>query len=181
MRSSGLLFKVFFTFLKISTFTLGGGYAMVPVMQWEAKRLGWLSEDEFYKDLSLAQSIPGPIAFTTAVMVGKRVAGFLGALLAGLAIVVPPFFAIVTVANLIKPFAGNIYVRGFLKGCYAAVIGLVFNVLYGLLKRQRWDIFRFGIISAGVVLLIFNSSLLIVVFLGVVGILYLKGEKMRCS
>lgn len=177
MRSFRILFKVFFTFLKISAFTVGGGYAMVPVMQWEANRLGWLSEDEFYKDLSLAQWIPGPIAFTTAVIVGKRVAGFWGALLAGLAVVIPPFFAIVTVANLIKLFADNIYVQGFLRGCYAAIIGLVFNVLYRLLKRQRWDIFRFGIISAGVVLLIFNSSLLIVVFLGVVGILYLKGAR----
>lgn len=177
MAKSKLLCKVFFTFLKISTFTLGGGYAMVPVMQWEAKKLGWVTEDEFYKDLSLAQSIPGPIAFNTAVMVGKRVAGVFGAFLAGLAIVLPPFFAIVAVASLIRPFANNIYVQGFLKGCYAAVVGLVFNVLYGLLKRQKWGVLRLIIVLTGVILLVFNSSLLIPVFLGVVGILYLKGAK----
>lgn len=177
MAKSKLLHKVFFTFLKISTFTLGGGYAMVPVMQWEAKKLGWVTEDEFYKDLSLAQSIPGPIAFNTAVMVGKRVAGVFGAFLAGLAIVLPPFFAIVAVASLIRPFANNIYVQGFLKGCYAAVVGLVFNVLYGLLKRQKWGVLRLIIVLTGVILLVFNSSLLIPVFLGVVGILYLKGAK----
>lgn len=177
MAKSKLLYKVFFTFLKISTFTLGGGYAMVPVMQWEAKKLGWVTEDEFYKDLSLAQSIPGPIAFNTAVMVGKRVAGVFGAFLAGLAIVLPPFFAIVAVASLIKPFASNIYVQGFLKGCYAAVVGLVFNVFYGLLKRQKWDVFGLAVVLTGVILLVLNSSLLIPVFLGVVGILYLKGAK----
>lgn len=150
---------------------------MVPVMQWEAKKLGWVTEDEFYKDLSLAQSIPGPIAFNTAVMVGKRVAGVFGAFLAGLAIVLPPFFAIVAVASLIKPFASNIYVQGFLKGCYAAVVGLVFNVFYGLLKRQKWDVFGLAVVLTGVILLVLNSSLLIPVFLGVVGILYLKGAK----
>lgn len=179
MKDSKLLYKVFLTFLRISAFTLGGGYAMIPVMQWEAKKLGWISEDDFYKDLSLAQSIPGPIAFNTAVMIGKRVAGVFGAFLAGLAIVLPPFFAIVAVASLIKPFSNNVYVQGFLKGCYAAVIGLVFNVLYGLVKRQKWDIFRLGVASIGVVLLVFNASLLIPVFLGVVGILYLKGGKAK--
>ncbi|MFN4190152.1 MAG: chromate transporter [Pseudothermotoga sp.] len=177
MRNSRILFKVFFTFLKISTFTLGGGYAMIPVMQWEAKRLSWFSEDEFYKTLSLAQSIPGPIAFTTAVMVGKRVAGIFGAFLAGLAIVLPPFFAIVGVASLIKPFSNNIYVQGFLKGCYAAVIGLVFNVLYGLLRRQKWDLFRSAVVLISILLLVINASLLMPVFLGVVGILYLRGVK----
>ncbi|MFN3284565.1 MAG: chromate transporter [Pseudothermotoga sp.] len=177
MRNSRILFKVFFTFLKISTFTLGGGYAMIPVMQWEAKRLGWFSEDVFYKTLSLAQSIPGPIAFTTAVLVGKRVAGIFGAFLAGLAVVLPPFFAIVGVASLIKPFSNNIYMQGFLKGCYAAVIGLVFNVLYGLLKRQKWDLFRSGVVLISILLLIIDASLLIPVFLGVIGILYLRGVK----
>jgi chromate transporter len=83
------------------------------------------------------------------------------------------------VASLIKPFSNNVYVQGFLKGCYAAVIGLVFNVLYGLVKRQKWDIFRLGVASIGVVLLVLNASLLIPVFLGVVGILYLKGGKAK--
>lgn len=175
MKDSKVLYKVFFTFLKISTFTLGGGYAMVPVMQWEAKKLGWVTEDDFYRDLSVAQSIPGPIAFNTAVMIGKRVAGVFGAFLAGLAIVLPPFFAIVAVASLIKPFSNNIYVQGFLKGCYAAVIGLVFNVFYGLVKRQKWDFFRLMVVSVGIILLVFNASLLIPVFLAVVGTLYLKG------
>ncbi len=177
MKNSRLLYRVFFTFLKISTFTLGGGYAMIPVMQWEAKKLGWVSEDEFYRDLSLAQSIPGPIAFNTAVVIGKRVCGIFGAFLAGLAIVLPPFFAIVAVASLIRPFSNNIYVQSFLKGCYAAVIGLVFNVFYGLVRRQKWDVFRLAVVSAGVLLLVLNSSFLILVFLGVVGILYYKGVK----
>ncbi|MEJ5229684.1 MAG: chromate transporter [Pseudothermotoga sp.] len=177
MINAKLLWKVFFTFLKISTLTIGGGYAMIPVMQWEAKKLKWLTEDDFYRDLSIAQSIPGPIAFNTAVMIGKRVAGVLGAFLAGLAIVIPPFFAIVAVASVIKSFSANVYVQGFLQGCYAAVIGLVFNVFYGMVKRQKWDLFRILVVLIGVVLLILNSSLLMFIFLGVIGILYVKGAK----
>ncbi|GAB4310278.1 MAG: chromate transporter [Pseudothermotoga elfii] len=170
-----VLLKVFLTFLKISSLTLGGGYAMIPVMQWEAKKMGWSNEDEFYEDLSIAQTIPGPIAFNTAIMVGKRVAGIPGALLAGIAVVLPPFFAIVAVASVIKPLSNNIYVRGFLKGCYAAVIGLVFNVFYGLIKKQKWTIFKVVIVAAGVILLILNSDFLIPVFAGVLFFLYFKG------
>ncbi|MGJ8453974.1 chromate transporter [Pseudothermotoga sp. U03pept] len=177
MINAKLLRKVFFTFLKISALTLGGGYAMIPVMQWEAKKLNWLTEDEFYKNLSIAQSIPGPIAFNTAIIIGKQVAGILGAFLAGLAIVIPPFLAIVAVASVIKSFSASVYVQGFLNGCYAAVIGLVFNVFYGMLKRQKWDLFRILVVLTGVILLILNSSLLIFVFLGVIGVLYLKGAK----
>lgn len=148
---------------------------MVAVMQWEAKKLKWASEEEFYKDLSLAQAIPGPIAFNTAVLLGKRVAGPLGSLTAGIAVVLPPFFAIVAVASILRPHLNSIYVQAFLKGCYAAVIGLVFNVLYDLLRRQRWSAYNILIVSVGTILLLYKSAFLIPVFLGTIALLYLRG------
>lgn len=165
--------KVFWVFLKISSLTLGGGYAMVPVMQWEVERLGWMKKEEFLILLSAAQSMPGPIAFNTAVLVGKRVAGVLGAILSGVAIALPPFFAIVAVASALKPFLNSTYVRAFLLGVYAAVVGLVFNVLLGLVKRQRWGILKAVVVALGVVLLTVSENLLYVVFVVSIVVLYL--------
>ncbi len=172
-----LVGKIFLTFLRISSLTLGGGYAMVTVMQWEAKKLNWTSEEEFYRDLSLAQAIPGPIAFNTAVLLGKRVAGPLGSLAAGIAVVLPPFFAIVAIASILRPFLHSVYVQAFLKGCYAAVIGLVFNVLYDLVKRQRWTVYNTLIVSVGTVLLLYKSVFLIPVFFGTIALLYVRGAE----
>lgn len=168
--------KAFGVFLRISTLTLGGGYAMVPVMQWEADRLGWMKKEEFLSLLSVAQSIPGPIAFNTAILVGKKVAGVLGAVLSGVAIALPPFFAIVAVAGLLRPFLHNVYVRAFLLGVYAAVVGLVFNVLIGLLKRQRWALLRTMIVGVGVALLLSSRSALYAVFVASIWLLYVWGR-----
>ncbi len=172
-----LLSKIFFTFLRISSLTLGGGYAMVVVMQWESRKLNWTSEDEFYKNLSIAQAIPGPIAFNTAVLLGKKVGGTLGSIAAGLGVVLPPFFAIVAVASILKPLLHLVYVQAFLKGCYAAVIALVLNVLYDLFKKQKWGIFNTSVLIVGVLLLLYKSVFLIPVFLGTISLLYLRGVK----
>ncbi|KUK03708.1 MAG: Chromate transporter [Thermotoga sp. 50_1627] len=168
--------KVFGVFLKVSSLTLGGGYAMVPIMQWEAERLGWMKKEEFLSLLSVAQSIPGPIAFNTAIIVGKRVAGVPGAVLSGVAITLPPFVAIVAVASLLKPFLNNVYVRAFLLGVYAAVVALVFNVLLGLIKKQRWTMLRLMVIGVGVVLLLINRNTLYAVFAASIWLLYAWGE-----
>ncbi|WP_448523291.1 chromate transporter [Pseudothermotoga sp.] len=168
--------KAFGVFLKISALTLGGGYAMVPVMQWEAEKLGWMKKEEFLNLLSVAQSIPGPIAFNTAMLVGKKVAGVFGAIFSGVAIALPPFFAIVAVAGLLRPFLHNIYVRAFLLGVYAAVAGLVLNVLLSLLKRQRWALLRTVIVGVGVALLLVSRSALYVVFAASIWLLYVWGK-----
>jgi len=165
--------KAFGVFLKISSLTLGGGYAMVPVMQWEAEKLGWMKRDEFLNLLSVAQSIPGPIAFNTAIIVGKKVAGVPGAILSGVAIALPPFVAIVAVASLLKPFLNNAYVRAFLLGVYAAVVALVFNVLLGLIKKQSWTMLKSMVIGVGVVLLLIHRNTLYVVFAATIWLLYI--------
>lgn len=165
--------KAFSVFLKISSFTLGGGYAMVPVMQWEIDKLGWMKKEEFLTILSAAQSVPGPIAFNTAVLVGKKVAGPFGSILSGIAIALPPFIAIVAVASALKPFLNNVYVKAFLMGTYAAVVGLVFNTLLGLIKRQRWGLLKIVVVGLGVSLLLFNRNAVFAVFVVSILILYI--------
>jgi chromate transporter len=173
-EGSNLIGRLFFLFLRISALTIGGGYAMIPVMKWELERSGLLTEKEFFRIVSVAQVVPGPIAFNTAVLVGKRLAGISGAIVSGVAVVLPPFFAIVAVAEVIRALSGISYVRSFLRGAYASIIGLVGSVLYRLVKNQRWNLYRAVMIGVAVFVLLLNGSLVIPVVILLVLLLYLK-------
>lgn len=170
-----MLHRLFFLFLKVSTLTLGGGYAMVPVMKWELERAKLLEEEEFLKILSVAQAIPGPIAFNTAVLVGKRLKGVAGAVISGLAVVLPPFFAIVLVAEFVNTFRESVALRGFLNGVYAAVVGLVASVLYQFVKSQKWSLRKTIILATAAAVLFIKSSLVVPVVILLLVLLYSKG------
>ncbi|MCD6551026.1 MAG: chromate transporter [Thermotoga sp.] len=168
--------RLFLLFLRISALTIGGGYAMIPVMKWELEKSGLLTEREFFRIVSMAQVIPGPIAFNTAILVGKRLSGLSGAIASGVAVVLPPFFAIVIVAEIIRSLSGISYVRSFLKGAYIAIVGLVGSVLFRLVKNQRWNLYRLSLVGLSVLVLIFHSFLVIPVILLLAIALYLREE-----
>ena len=92
---------IFASFFKIGLFTFGGGYAMLPLIEQEliAKR-GWIEHKEFLDLLTLAQSVPGPIAINTSVFVGYKMRGLKGAVAALLGSVLPSFVIILAIALL---------------------------------------------------------------------------------
>jgi len=171
-----LVVRLFFLFLRISTLTIGGGYAMIPVMKWELEKSGLLTEKEFFRIVSTAQVIPGPIAFNTAILVGRKLSGLPGAVASGVAVVLPPFFAIVAVAEIIRSFSGVSYVRSFLRGAYVAIVGLVGSVLFRLVKNQRWDLYRIFLVTLSALFLIFWRSFVIPMIVLLAFLLYLKEE-----
>nr|WP_233185609.1 chromate transporter [Thermotoga sp. SG1] len=168
--------RLFFLFLRISALTIGGGYAMIPVMKWELEKSGLLTEKEFFRIVSTAQVIPGPIAFNTAVLVGKRLSGLPGAIASGVAVFLPPFFAIVAVAEIIQSFSEVSYVQSFLRGAYVAIVGLVGSVLFRLVRNQRWNLYRLSLVTLSALFLIFWESLVIPVIVLLAFLLYLKEE-----
>ena len=90
-----MLFKLFITFFKIGLFTFGGGYAMIPLIEREViEKKRWIEKKDFLDMLVLAQSAPGPIAVNTAVFVGYKTAGVMGAIMATLGTVLPSFIII---------------------------------------------------------------------------------------
>ncbi|MDK2786733.1 MAG: chromate transporter [Thermotoga sp.] len=171
-----MVVRLFFLFLRISTLTIGGGYAMIPVMKWELEKSGLLTEKEFFRIVSTAQVIPGPIAFNTAILVGRKLSGLPGAVASGVAVVLPPFFAIVAVAEIIRSFSGISYVRSFLRGAYVAIVGLVGSVLFRLVKNQRWDLYRIFLVTLSALFLIFWRSFVIPMIVLLAFLLYLKEE-----
>lgn len=86
------IFQLFFTFLKIGVFTFGGGYAMISVIENNCvEKKKWISHEEMMDIAVIAESTPGPIAINCATFVGYKIAGFLGAFLATLGLVLPSF------------------------------------------------------------------------------------------
>lgn len=133
---------IFWTFFRISAVTIGGGYAMVPVIGREVTAKKWMEEKEFYDLFALAQSFPGPIALNTALVVGRRTAGIAGFCLALAGILVPPFVSVLMVALLLDGFGNLAPVRGFLGGAAAVIPGLVGALLWRMTRTRAWTVWR---------------------------------------
>ena len=120
-----ILWELFITFLKIGAFTFGGGYAMIPLIQAEVVSKGWLTENQITDFIAVSESTPGPLAVNMSTYVGAEIAGFPGALLATLGIVLPSFIIILIVAKSFELFKSNKYVKNAMSGIKPAVIGLI--------------------------------------------------------
>ena len=118
---------LFFEFFKIGLFTIGGGYAMIPLMRQVVLNYNWATEDEFYNFLGICESTPGPIAVNMATYIGSTQAGLLGSVLATLGVVLPSFIIIVLVAAILKNLVKNKYFQAFLNGVKPVVVGLIFS------------------------------------------------------
>lgn len=133
------LLEIFWSFLKIGAFTFGGGYAMIPLIQHEViHRRRWIEERDFIDLLTLAQTAPGPIALNTAVFVGYKRRGYLGALSAIMGVIVPSFVVILIVAIFFASIRDNAYVDAAFKGMRPAVVALIVAPIVGLTKGMRW-------------------------------------------
>jgi chromate transporter len=161
--------SVFWTFFVISALTIGGGYAMIPVIAARVTRRGWMEEKRFYDLFALGQAVPGPLALNTAVLVGHRLAGFGGAAAAFLGIMLPPVAAIVLVSMLYDAIGGNRIVQGFLEGSYGTILGLVAALLIKMVRTRRWKVFEIVLSAACVAaLLLFKSWALPIVLVTIV-------------
>ncbi|MBQ5648287.1 MAG: chromate transporter [Alistipes sp.] len=134
-----MLIKLFTTFFKIGLFSFGGGFAMIPLMQREViEKHKWINEKDFLDMLVLAQSTPGPIAVNTAVFVGYKTAGVLGAIMATLGTILPSFIIILLLAIFFTEIRDNRYVDAAFRAMRPAVVALIVAPLMGLVKGMKW-------------------------------------------
>lgn len=120
-----VLIELFLVFLKIGTFTFGGGYAMITMIQYEAERHGWLTQAELVDFVALSESTPGPLAVNMATFVGIRTGGIPGAVIATLGIVLPSFLIILLIAKCFMKFQDSKAVKGVMSGLKPAVAGII--------------------------------------------------------
>lgn len=132
-----MFLQLFLTYFKIGTFTLGGGYAMLPLIQREiVERKHWISEEEFVNMIALAQAAPGLIAVNSAIFIGWRCGGWKGVLGAVLGAVLPSFVIILTIAMIFSEWKNYPAVEAIFKGVRPAVVALIVAPLVGMAKRE---------------------------------------------
>ncbi len=133
------LWNIFFSFFKIGLFTFGGGYAMVPLIEREIVECKkWIPRENFLEMLTIAQSMPGPIALNTSVFVGYKLKGYPGAIAGILGIVLPAFTIILAVAVFFTEIRHNRWIEAAFKGMRPAVVALIIAPIIGLSKGLKW-------------------------------------------
>lgn len=118
---------LFLVFLKIGAVSFGGGYGMISLIQQEVTTRGWLTDDQLWNYIAIAESTPGPIAVNIATFVGQEQGGFWGSLCATLGIVLPAFIIILIIATFFSGFAKMKYVKAAFEGITPVIWGLIIS------------------------------------------------------
>ena len=120
-----IYFDLFLGFLKVGCFAFGGAYGAIPLIRDVVMSYGWLSDEMLTYMIAVSESTPGPIMVNLATYIGSSQAGFFGAVITTLAVVLPSFLIILLVTALLKTALKNKYVQAVLRGLKPCVIGIV--------------------------------------------------------
>lgn len=134
----GIYTDIFLTFAKIGSFTLGGGYAMVQIMEKEVvDKKQWLSHEEFMDTLVVAQSTPGLFAIDMASHIGLKLKGVRGGIVGALATALPSIVAILLIAIFFQTLRDNIYVEKVFMGVRPCVVALILAPCFSMAKKAK--------------------------------------------
>lgn len=178
--SRNIYLDAFLTFFKIGLFTIGGGYAMIPLIEAEIiEKKKWVSHDEFVDLMAIAQSCPGIFAVNIAIFIGYRLRRVKGALVCCLGTALPSFIIILLIALFFHQFKDNQMVAAAFRGIRPAVVALIAVPTYNLAKKAKLNRYTFWIpiVSALLIWLLGVSPILIILIAGVGG--YLVGRFKR--
>ena len=116
----------FKTFFKIGSFTLGGGYAMIPLIEEEVvNRKQWLTKEDFLVLMAISQTLPGVFAVNFSIYIGHRLRGLKGSLALTTGTILPSFLIILLVAMFFTHFSDNHVVEAIFKGIRPAIVALI--------------------------------------------------------
>jgi len=147
------LFKLSWVFLKIGTFTFGGGIVIIPMIENEVvNNYSWLTKAEFIDAVTLGQITPGPVIIS-ATFIGYKVCGIVGAIIATASVILPSFIMICLATEAIKKFRENKILANFLRGARVAVIGMVFDAGVSIGRSSLVDLKTVLIASASIICL----------------------------
>lgn len=175
LNNKGNCRSLFWEFLKIGLFTIGGGMAMIPQLQHVVvNEKGWLEEDEMIDCIAISQALPGIIAINAATYIGTKLKGFKGALSATLGVVTPSFIIIILVVTVLDSIGDNTYVQGAFTGIKAAVCGLILVTVIRMGKKILRSVFAWVLaLLAFAAIIIFGINAIWAILAGaVLGVIY---------
>ncbi|MCR4800424.1 MAG: chromate transporter [Bacteroidales bacterium] len=166
--------ELFGIFLRIGAFTLGGGYAMLSMVEMQiVTKKKYIPKDEFWNLIAVIQTLPGVFAINTALYVGYKLRGMKGALVAALGAALPSFVAILLISIFFTNFRENEYVERVFKGIRPCVIALIFVPAIRLIKnlKKSWKILWIPFVAAFLIWWLKVSPILIIVVACVTAVL----------
>lgn len=179
--SRNIYLDAFLTFFKIGLFTIGGGYAMIPLIEAEIiEKKKWVGKEEFLDLMAIAQSCPGVFAINIAIFIGYRLRRVKGAIVSCIGTALPSFIIILLIALFFHQFKDNEIIAAAFRGIRPAVVALIAVPTYNLAKKAKLNRYTFWvpIVSALLIWQLGVSPILIIIAAGIAGyILGRGGEK----
>ena len=169
------MFKLFSTFFKIGIFTLGGGYAMIPIIEAEVvDKHKWVTKEEFLDLIAIAQSCPGVFAANISIFIGYRLKKIPGAIITCLGTCLPSFLIILLIAMFFHRFQDNPVVASIFRGIRPAVVALIAVPTFNLAKSAgiTWATCWIPIGGALAIWLMGVSPILIILLAAIGGYVY---------
>lgn len=170
-----ILVKLFLAFLKIGTFSFGGGYAMLPFIQKEiVEKNYWISMSEFTDIIGISQMTPGPVAINSATFVGYKVSGVIGSIMATIGVVTTSFILISIINKILDKFKESTIIKAALAGMRPILIALIIYAFIDLAKESYRD-FKSIIITLIIGAILFTNKvhpILVIVIAAILGLLF---------
>lgn len=169
--------QLFTIFFKIGLFTIGGGYAMVPIIEDEiVTKKQWIEKEDFVDLLAISQSAPGILAVNISIFIGYKLHGIKGSIITTLGTILPSFLIILSIAMFFQSFKDNIYVEKMFKAIRPAVVALIAAPTFSMAKTAKISKYNIWIpvVSALLIWLLGVSPVWIIAIAGVGGFIWGK-------
>ncbi|MDD7410484.1 chromate transporter [Fusobacterium gastrosuis] len=185
-NKDNLILKIFIVFFKIGAFTIGGGYAMLSLIEDEiVNKKKWLSQDEFLEGMVIAQSTPGVLAVNISIVTGYKIAGYLGMFAGVLGSILPSFFIVLLLSRFLMIYRHTEIFIAFFNGLKPAVVALILISVCRIARSSKVNYKNF-FIPLGIALIVkFTdiSPIYIIIVTMILGNIYFsnrdKKEKLK--
>ena len=167
--------ELFITFFRIGLFTIGGGYAMIPLIEEQVvRRKQWLSSAELMDLIAVAQSCPGIFAVNIRIFVGYKRRGLWGAFMGTLGTVIPSFLIILAIALIFQQYRQNPYVERIFRGIRPAVVALIAAPVFRMAQSAKINRYNVWIpaVAALAIWLLGVSPIYVILIAGMGGYVY---------
>lgn len=167
--------ETFKTFFKIGAFTLGGGYAMIPIIQSEVvEKKNWIEKDQFLDLIAIAQSCPGVFAINISIFIGYKLRKLRGALCTTLGTALPSFLIILLIAMFFHRFMEVGWIAAMFRGIRPAVVALIAVPTFNMAKSAKIGVYNcwIPILSAVLIWVLGVNPVFIIIAAGLGGYVY---------
>jgi len=175
------IIEIFILFFKIGAFTIGGGYAMLSLIEDEiVNKKKWLDHEEFLDGMAIAQSTPGVLAVNISLITGYKIAGFLGMFAGMLGAVLPSFFIVLFLSQILLAYGNHPIVVAIFNGVKPAITALILISVYRIGKSANINRYNFVIpLIVAVLIKYFRVSPIVIIIATMIlgNIFYMLKEK----